>query len=173
MAGQANRRLVAARAASAAATANAAARPQALAPGMVYGAPDWLESFDGASAMPTPGENGYGPEPSLAAMPYGSVGGVGAALPPTASSETPTRTITDHTSDGAPPLTSDAAYNWLIAWIVLGVILALIIRTAVGYRIAYYALALTLLFLLVTNATWIASALAPFNDLQATKVSGQ
>lgn len=165
MAGQANQRLVAARAASAAATARAATQPQTLAPGLQYHAPDWLEVFDGASAMPTPGENGYGPEPSLAAMPYGSVGGVGAYVPPTASSETPGNTPT-------PPLTSDAAYNWLVAWLVIGVIIALLIRTAVGYRIVYYALALALLFLLVTNATWIASALAPFNDLQA-KVSGK
>lgn len=162
----ANQRLVASRAASASATAQAAAQPQALAPGMVYGAPDWLESFDGASAMPTPGEDGYGPEPSLAAMPYGSSGGVGAGAP----SDTVVAGIP--AASGPPPLTSDAAYNWLIAWIVLGVIIALIIRTAVGYRIVYYALALALLFLLVTNATWIASALAPFNDLQG-KVSGQ
>lgn len=166
----ANNALTANRAAIAAAQSRAAAQAQAMPLGSRYESPDWLESYPGMASMPTPGENGYGPEPSLAEIPYGASGGTGAAAPPTG--------VTDPTS-GAPggsssaqPLTSNAAYNWLVAWVVLLIIMALIIRTNLGYRIVYYALALTLLFLLVTNAQWIAAALSPFNQIQ-TKVSGQ
>lgn len=161
----ANNALVAHQAAVAAAQAAVATQAQAMPLGVRYEAPDWLESYPGMASMPTPGENGYGPEPSLAEIPYGASGGVGAAVPPTGVTES-------GGSSSAQPLTSNAAYNWIVAWVVLLIVMALIIRTSVGYRIVYYALALTLLFLLVTNAQWIAAALSPFNQIQQ-KVSGQ
>lgn len=71
------------------------------------------------------------------------------------------------TSQAGPnaPTTADTvypAYRWLAAWAVLLLILWLLNRTTLGHLAIYYALALCLLFLLVTNSQAISWWLAPF-----------
>lgn len=56
-------------------------------------------------------------------------------------------------------------FQWILAWTVLGVVILLLIRTRIGYLLAYYALALSIIFLLVTQHQWFASVLAPFRSL--------
>lgn len=80
-----------------------------------------------------------------------------ASTDPTASSS----------SSGSNPNDSGASawetdFRWLVAWLVLLLVLWAINRTAVGRVVTYYALALMLLFLLVTQFKFIAGALAPF-----------
>ncbi len=60
-----------------------------------------------------------------------------------------------------------STFQWILAWSVLGVVLLLLARTRIGYLLIYYALALSILFLIVTQYQWFAKALAPFQALGA------
>lgn len=59
-----------------------------------------------------------------------------------------------------------SSMQWLLAWAVLITVLALLAQTEVGYVAIYYALALMILVLLVTQYKWFANVLAPFTSLQ-------
>lgn len=73
----------------------------------------------------------------------------------------------DTTSSSDSGATSwETDFRWLVAWMVLLLILWAISKTAVGRVIIYYVLALSLLFLLVTQFRAISGALAPFAQLQ-------
>jgi len=72
------------------------------------------------------------------------------------------------TPPGDPNTTSYDAFQWVLAWAVVLAFLALITRTRLGYTLVYYALALVLLFLILTNYQWIASALAPIANAQGS-----
>lgn len=57
-------------------------------------------------------------------------------------------------------------FQWLMAWAVLLIVLALLAQTDLGYLAIYYALALAILFLIVTQYKWFAGVLAPFGSLR-------
>lgn len=57
-------------------------------------------------------------------------------------------------------------FQWLMAWAVLLIVLALLAQTDLGYLAIYYALALMILFLIVTQYKWFAGVLAPFGSLR-------
>ena len=61
-------------------------------------------------------------------------------------------------------------YQWLIAWAIMLVLLNLINRTRIGHVTIYYSLWLMLLFLIVTQYQFIASALAPLDTPVPTGV---
>lgn len=61
---------------------------------------------------------------------------------------------------------SISAYRWVLAWAVLGIILWLFSKLAIGYTILYYLAALIILLLLVTQYQMIASLLSPFQQSQ-------
>lgn len=78
-----------------------------------------------------------------------------------ANEEGPTSAAHTGTADGG----NFSTFQWLLAWVVLAVVTLLLIRTRIGYLLAYYALALSILFLVVTQYQWFASVLAPFSAL--------
>lgn len=55
-------------------------------------------------------------------------------------------------------------YQWVIGWILLIALLALANQTETGHTVIYYALVLVLVFLLVTQYSFIAGALAPVGE---------
>lgn len=57
--------------------------------------------------------------------------------------------------------------RWVIAWAVVIMVLALINRTRLGHTLIYYALALMLLLLLVTQYKWVANVLSPITGKDA------
>lgn len=57
------------------------------------------------------------------------------------------------------------SFQWVMAWFILFILLAFFNKTRIGHLILYYALLLMIVFLLVTNAGWFASILAPFRSL--------
>lgn len=57
------------------------------------------------------------------------------------------------------------AYQWLVAWVVLLAILALLNRSRVGHALLYYGMLLLLVTLVLTNWRFIVSALSPINLL--------
>jgi cobalamin synthase len=56
-------------------------------------------------------------------------------------------------------------WRWLVAWAMLILLLVLINRFRWGQVVTYYALALMLVFLIVTQFRFFADALAPFTEL--------
>lgn len=66
-------------------------------------------------------------------------------------------------ANGATPA---EAYRWFLAWGVALLAVALINRSRLGHVIVYYVLALMLLFLFVTQASWFAQALLPLSNPQ-------
>lgn len=61
-----------------------------------------------------------------------------------------------------PPSTAaPKTYQWVVAWVVLIILLALANQTDIGHTVIYYALVLVLVLLLVTQYQFIASSLAP------------
>lgn len=52
-------------------------------------------------------------------------------------------------------------YQWIVAWVLVVVLAALATKTQTGYKLIYYALALMLVFLLITQYQFIANGLAP------------
>lgn len=52
-------------------------------------------------------------------------------------------------------------FRWLLAWTVVLLVLWLINKTSLGHVALYYLLALSLVFLVVTQYKWFAQALAP------------
>lgn len=66
------------------------------------------------------------------------------------------------TATAQPGGSSNATvYQWLVAWLVVILFGILIARTRIGYTMLYYMAALSLLFLLLTNSSWIAAAVKP------------
>lgn len=63
-------------------------------------------------------------------------------------------------------------FKWLVAWLVLILIIAAANRTRVGQVVTYYALALMILFLVVTQFRFFVAALAPFQNLGPGLSSG-
>lgn len=57
--------------------------------------------------------------------------------------------------------------RWVIAWAVVIMVLALLNRTRLGHTLIYYALALMLLLLLVTQYKWLANVLQPITGKDA------
>ena len=68
--------------------------------------------------------------------------------------------------------TNYSAMQWLVAWVVLITVLVFLARTRLGYLLIYYALAISVVILLVTQYKWFASALAPFQSLKPGVVAG-
>jgi len=73
---------------------------------------------------------------------------------------------------GEPAGPSDAggsstfsSFQWIVAWLVLLILLALLNRTKFGHVLIYYSLVVMLIFLLVTNYKWFAGVMAPFRTL--------
>lgn len=64
-------------------------------------------------------------------------------------------------------------WRWLVAWSMLAIVLVAINRTSVGRVIVYYALALMIVFLLVTQFAFFRDALAPFANLGPGLTAGQ
>lgn len=64
------------------------------------------------------------------------------------------------TLPGTPPTT----YQWLVAWLLLIVLLAVAAQTEIGHTVIYYALVLILVFLLVTQYQFVAGGLAPIGQ---------
>ncbi len=56
-------------------------------------------------------------------------------------------------------------WRWLVAWAMLILLLVAINKTRIGAVITYYALALMLIFLIVTQFRFFSDALAPFANL--------
>lgn len=56
------------------------------------------------------------------------------------------------------------AYRWMLAWAVAIVLLSLLNKTRLGHVLIYYWLWLLILFLVVTQYKFIASALAPLGE---------
>lgn len=69
------------------------------------------------------------------------------------------------TGEQGAPSNWETDFRWLVAWLVLLLILAALSRTRFGQVVIYYALALMLLFLFVTQFHFVAQALAPFRTL--------
>lgn len=57
------------------------------------------------------------------------------------------------------------AFQWVLAWAVLIVVLALLNKSRVGHTVIYYALLLVVITLVLSNYRFIVSALSPFNLL--------
>lgn len=55
-------------------------------------------------------------------------------------------------------------YQWAAAWVILILLVALATQSKAGYALLYYALVLALVFLLLTQYKFIASALAPIGQ---------
>lgn len=60
-----------------------------------------------------------------------------------------------------PPVTS---YQWVVAWVVVILLAAMVSQTESGYTAIYYGLVLILVLLLVTQYKFIATALAPIGQ---------
>lgn len=60
--------------------------------------------------------------------------------------------------------TLGSAYRYLLAWAVGIVLLALLNRSRLGHALIYYTLILMIAFLVVTQAPYIAAALAPLSE---------
>lgn len=54
-----------------------------------------------------------------------------------------------------------STYQWIVAWVLLIILGAMASQTVIGHTIIYYSLVLMLVFLLVTQYQFIASAFAP------------
>ena len=66
-------------------------------------------------------------------------------------------------NSGTPANAGQSAYQWLLAWAIILVLMNLINRTRVGHVTIYYSLWLMLVFLLVTQYQFFAKALEPLN----------
>jgi len=58
-----------------------------------------------------------------------------------------------------------SAYSWLLAWGVLLAVVTLINKTRIGHAAIYYALLLTLFFVVLSNYRFIQTALIPFASI--------
>lgn len=86
----------------------------------------------------------------------------GAGVPPRVFRLPAAKPAPSGTGAGALDTTGPAsAYAWLLAWTLTILILALANRTRLGHALLYYGVLLAILFLVVTQAGWFASALAP------------
>ena len=72
---------------------------------------------------------------------------------------------------GAPAWEHD--WRWLVAWTMLALLLVALNRTRIGQVLIYYALALMLFFLIVTQFKFFADALAPFAQLGPGLTAGE
>src|SRR6185437_10222679 len=61
-----------------------------------------------------------------------------------------------------------SAYSWLLAWGVLLAVVTLINKTRIGHAAIYYALLLTLFFVVLSNYRFIQTALIPFASIGAS-----
>ena len=68
------------------------------------------------------------------------------------------------TATGTQGAQAPSTYRWILGWILLIALLAFANQTETGHTILYYALVLVLVFLLVTQYQFIASALAPIGQ---------
>ena len=67
-----------------------------------------------------------------------------------------------------PPGTKEITdFQWLLAWAALGLVLWLMARTALGYRIIYFTVAALILIVLLTQYKWVQAIFAPFAELGA------
>ncbi len=60
-----------------------------------------------------------------------------------------------------------SAFQWIVGWTVLILLLFLLAKTRIGYLLIYYGLALSVIFLTVTQWRWFAGVLAPFSSFGA------
>lgn len=58
-----------------------------------------------------------------------------------------------------------SAFQWIVGWTVLILLLFLFAKTRIGYLFIYYGLMLSVIFLTVTQWRWFAGVLAPFSSL--------
>lgn len=82
------------------------------------------------------------------------------AAPPPGGGTSSGGTITSSSSS----VRGGNTYRWVLGWIILIGLLALANQTETGHTILYYTLVLVLVFLLVTQYQFIASALAPIGQ---------
>ncbi|MGZ6392508.1 MAG: hypothetical protein ACXWQZ_24990 [Ktedonobacterales bacterium] len=80
----------------------------------------------------------------------------------------------DITTQADPVATSPAVgiMRWVIAWAVVLLLLGLLNRTRLGHTLIYYALALMLLLLVVTQYKWFANVLQPITGHNDTYYQG-
>lgn len=67
---------------------------------------------------------------------------------------------------GSDPASTVSAYRWTLAWVVLAVMIWLFNKLQIGKVITYYAILLTLFFLVLTQYQAIAELLSPFSQTQ-------
>lgn len=62
----------------------------------------------------------------------------------------------------APPLSDEdnAELNWLFAWVFVIILISVITRSEIGYKIVYYSLALLVVFLFLTQYKWFGKELS-------------
>lgn len=128
---------------------------EAIPQGWYLEAPTSLAIIDGLSSMPTPGEDGYRPDGPLSQVgalssDIGSGAGAGGTADKTATQSQ-----------------EDPSYAGVVTLLVGGIFLFLICRTRLGYVIVYYCVALTILFILLTNAQWIYAVFKPLDQATA------
>jgi hypothetical protein len=96
--------------------------------------------------------------------PAGDVASSGAP----AEASAPSGGTSDTASSGLAGSGNVSAYSWLLAWGVLLAVTTLINKTRIGHAAIYYALLLTLFFVVLSNYRFIQTALIPFASIGAT-----
>lgn len=95
--------------------------------------------------------------------------GVG-SITPVGSSPTPTSTLSSLSSTVKtnPVVLTDqgSAFTWILAYTVAGLIFVFVSKFEAGYNALYYMAVLVLLMLVLTQARFIASAIAPITEAQ-------
>lgn len=64
-------------------------------------------------------------------------------------------------------------FQWIVAWAALGLVLWLMARTAIGYRLIYYTLVILILTILLVQYQWFSSLFAPFAQLAGNNKAQQ
>lgn len=100
--------------------------------------------------------------------PAEDVASSGAPAEASAPSSGTTGGTSDTAATGLAGSGNVSAYSWLLAWGVLLALLTLINKTRVGHAAIYYALVLTLFFVVLSNYRFIQTALIPFASIGAS-----
>lgn len=132
--------------------------------GWYVSAPTHPALVDGVSSMPTPGEDGYGPDSLLS-----QVGALSSEVGAGAGPDGVASPIGGKSGGGANAgeLTPDHTYNGIVSILVAILFIWLALKTRLGYVVLYYMVVLLLLYFIISNAAWVAAALQPLDDATA------